>query len=208
VAGRTNDVKQEARRTKVAQLMATMRRPSARRIVAALAKLRDPIKTTKSTVHRDMVAIRSEWREARAKELDVVVGAELEKLAVEEEQCYAALQASTQPLVEQKTVTTRHPVRVGNDGEVQYHERTVVHHMERQRNADPRYFRALVEIKRRRAEMLGLDAPKGVDLTSGGEAIPIECAPGFGDWQPPEHTAKQQAQIDDLREEIEQLRKD
>jgi hypothetical protein len=181
--------------------MATLHKPSIRRVTEALSKLDPPIKASKSTVHRDMVSVREEWKADRLRNADEIIGEELSKLSLMEEQAWAALAASRQPTIKTKTVSR--DVVVG-DGRVV--TQTTTTHEQIQRVADPRQLRALTDILERRAKLLGLDAPKNIDLTSGGAALTFACDPGFGDWTPAEFTPEQKKDIDTLRQEVDDLR--
>lgn len=59
-----------------------------------------------------------------------------------------------------------------------------------------------LRIAKRRAELLGLDAPKEVDVTSGGRPLEFACDPGFGDWVPPAPDADEEAAIKNLENEL------
>jgi hypothetical protein len=61
-----------------------------------------------------------------------------------------------------------------------------------------------LKIAARRAALLGLDAPKEVDVTSGGKVIEFACDPGFGEWVPPDRTPEEQAALDNLEAELEE----
>jgi hypothetical protein len=197
-----NQILTEKRRRQVSYLMATLHKPSIRRVTEALAGLDPPITASKSTVHRDMAVVRNEWKNDRLRNMDEVIGEELSKLSLMEEQAWHALAQSKQPAVKTKTVTKEVPF--GDDGGVMMSTTTT--HEQVQRVADPRQLRALTDILERRAKLLGLDQPKSLDLTSGGEAIPFTCDPGFGDWQPPEFTPEQKGDIETLRKEVEQIK--
>lgn len=157
---RKNDPGAEHRRRQVAMLMITMTRPSARRIVDALSKLTPAVKSTKSTVHRDMVAIKDEWKEARNADMDVYVGSELERLNMAEERAWIAYNKSTAG-----------GTRVG----------------------DPRFLKILLDVSKERRSLLGLDAPKGIDLTSGGKPVTFTVDIGAEPWTKPTLDEKTQA---------------
>lgn len=198
---RTDDVKIEKRRHQVAILLSTMARPSVRRIQDALANLSEPIAVGKSTVDRDIRAIRDEWKVDRLADMDIVIGGELEKLKMIEERTWHALQRSMLPTDDVQTKTRRVPVR-NAEGELEVRDvvDTIVTH--REGRLDPRLVRSLVEVQDRRAKLLGLDAPKGLDLTSGGKTLSFTVDIGAEDWQPPKLTGGQKKLVKGLKKEL------
>lgn len=75
---------------------------------------------------------------------------------------------------------------------------------------NPKAIEQVLRIMARRAALMGLDVSKAleVDLTSGGQPLQFECAPGFGDWSPPERTKAEQKDVDKLAKEIADLEKE
>lgn len=187
----------ENRRRRIAVLLCTLARPSVRRIREALAKSSDPITVGKSTIDRDIKAIRAEWREARMGDMDVYIGAELEKLRLLEEEAWAGLHNSKGSLTETTTTTRQVPV-LQADGEIGMHAEITIQRKEIEQNVDPRFMRTLVDAQRRRADLLGLDAPKGLDVTSGGQAVKFTVDIGVDDWSPPELTEQDLAAAEAL----------
>lgn len=150
----------ELRRRHVARFLATMARPSVRRIRDALLQLREPIEVTKSTVQRDIDACKAEWRAERLADMDEIIGKELLKLALAEEQLWAAASSSARPVTETQTRQREVlvPVAVEGGGTVQeVRQLTSTFTQQVDREADPRYFRGLVDVFERRARLLGLD---------------------------------------------------
>lgn len=74
-------------------------------------------------------------------------------------------------------------------------------------NGNVKAIQQVLAIMARRARLLGLDVPAEsvVDLTSGGKPIPFACDPGFGDWQPPEFTPEEAADVAALGGELAEL---
>lgn len=188
----------ENRRRRVAVLLCTLARPSVRRIREALETSKnDPIVVGKSTIDRDVKAIRNEWKKARLADMDIYIGAELEKLRLLEEEAWVGLHSS-KVNAEENTTTTRQVPVLMEDGEIQMHAEVSTHRRITGQNTDPRFLRALVDIQRRRADLLGLDAPKGIDFTSGGATVKFTVDIGAGDWHAPDLTADDLAAADAL----------
>ena len=197
----TGDGRIEKRRQHVSVLLCTMARPSVRRVRDALTQLADPIEVGKSTVARDIDAIRREWKDARLDNMDEYVGEELEKLRLMEERAWHGMNAALRGSEEVTTKTRVIPIRSA-DGDLEMREitdRQVVH---REGKLDPRILRNLVEIQDRRAKLLGLDAPKGIDLTSGGRTLSFTVDIGADEWKPAELSKSQKQLVRDLETQV------
>jgi hypothetical protein len=72
---------------------------------------------------------------------------------------------------------------------------------------NPRAVEQVLKIMTRRARLLGLDHAMAVDMdvTSGGKPLRFECDPEFGDWAPPQHTAHELEQIEELEAVLEDV---
>lgn len=197
----TGDGKIEKRRQHVSVLLCTMARPSVRRVREALTQLAEPIEVGKSTVARDIDAIRREWKDCRLDNMDEYVGEELEKLRLMEERAWHGMNAALRPYEETITKTRAVPVR-NADGELEQREVTDRQVVRREGRLDPRILRNLVEIQDRRAKLLGLDAPKGLDLTSGGRTLSFTVDIGAEDWETPKLSKEQKKLVSDLEAQV------
>jgi len=175
---RQDDAKIEHRRRQVAAMLLTLHNPSVRRVRDALTQLPEPLTASKSTIHRDIVTCRDEWVTERFRDMDEVIGEELAKLSMAEEATWRALHRSARPSV--KTFTRTREIMV--DGEPRTLTNTYTETVERE--TDPRLLRALTDIMERRAKMIGLDAPKGIDLSSNGKQLSFTVDIGAPDWAP------------------------
>ncbi len=175
---RKDEARIEHRRWQVAAILLTLHNPSVRRVSEALKQLPNPISVSKSTVHRDITVCREEWVAARFADMDEVIGTELAKLSLAEEQTWRALNKSADPAI--KTFTYIREILVG--GKIKTLTNTHTESVERE--TDPRLLGALIDIFERRAKLLGLDAPKGIDLTSGGRTLAFSVDIGAPAWEP------------------------
>lgn len=165
---RDNKPQIEARRRQVAALLLTMHNPSVRRIADALAQMDPPFVVAKSTVGRDIQACREEWRAERVRDVDEWVSSELARLSLAEEQLWRAMRKSSAP--SRKTLVRSRQVLVGD--EVRTLTNTWTETTERE--ADPRYFKVLVDIVDRRSKLLGLDRPRSIDLNAFGAVFTVD----------------------------------
>jgi hypothetical protein len=150
----TNDVKTEMlidkRRIRVAQLLLQLERPSVRRIA-------DQVDASKTTVHRDIQAIRTEWREARLASMDEHVERELAKINLLEQMAWTALGQSGGPK-QRETTKERTITRKAKDGTA-YAPVTVSEAITAKEGQvmDAKYMNVIAQLGRDRRTLLGLD---------------------------------------------------
>jgi hypothetical protein len=138
-----------------------------------------------STVSRDLEEIRAEWRVSRPKAFEDRVLDELARLDALERTYWLAWERSTKDAETRtaKTVETDWPGKAGNRDKASRKEASK---REVGKVGDPRYLDGVYRCINRRIELLGLDAPKRLDVTSGGEIIGIEIVrPDDDDQQTP-----------------------
>jgi hypothetical protein len=159
---RTRESQRELRRRHLSTLLATMNHPSVRRLSDALANLDPPIIASKSTVQRDIDHCKAEWKAARLADMDVVIGQELARLQIAEEQLWIAARRSGRAVTVTNVRSREVLVRVpGEDGTLRDEVRTLTNTYTQQleREPDPRFYRGLIDVFERRAKLLGLDQP-------------------------------------------------
>lgn len=144
------------RRAAVARLL--MQHLTQHQIVDALAQMDPPIKTSQATVSRDCRRIQEEWRQDMLANVDTLQARELRELDQMEREAIRDWLSSSTVIVEERLVPD--PRSPG--------EHRVMRN-ERRGPRDPRYLDLRLRIKKRRAEMVGLDVPQvrvniGVDL--------------------------------------------
>jgi hypothetical protein len=111
-----------------------------------------------STVSRDLKILQQEWQVARINDIDERKRQELAKIDNLELEYWDAWRKSQN---DKETVTAR--VKAG---EIETTER------KEGQTGDPRFLDGVQWCINKRCELLGLNAPKGVDLTTGGEKLP------------------------------------
>jgi hypothetical protein len=104
----------------------------------------------RATVSRDLKVVNERWKEAGVRDLDQAKGQELERLALLEQESWAAWEASKQA---RETSTTEQVT--GGEG-----ERYRAALRKEGQTGDPRYFTAILSCIAIRSKILGLNAPK------------------------------------------------
>lgn len=118
----------------------------------------------KSTVAKDIAAIREEWRRSRSDELGHALLMELARIDAMERECWAQWEASK---TEEVITRAETGVEVGKDAtgrQVRTPISEKVIRSTRLRNADPRYMDTIRWCVEQRCKLLGLLAPNGVPL--------------------------------------------
>lgn len=139
---------------------------SYRAIAVKLGEVR-PYSITSTTVRTDGLAIRAEWKAQRLSMMDNHVEAELVKLDKIESEAWDAWERSKRDAVRKKVEreTTGKGKRKG--------EKVKQSATTEGRDGDPRYLAIIADVSRRRAALLGLDAPTRVaSVTPDGDPAP------------------------------------
>jgi hypothetical protein len=111
-----------------------------------------------ATVSRDLALLQKEWQTARLYDMNEAKNKELARIDVLERTYWDGWERSKLD-AEAETEAISSP---GN---------TVLLHSSRGQNGDPRFLQGIMTCIERRCSILGIDAPKRADLTSGGEKM-------------------------------------
>lgn len=147
------------RRTRVARLMATMDHPT-------LDAITERLGVPRTTVYRDMVWVKEQWKEDRLQAIDDFIARELKKIDLVEYEAWKAVAQSQQDQVVVRQVIRSVPVKKGKKTE------TVERVIEEVRNVvpgrtDTTALNTILRCQERRSRLLGLDAVHREDDTSG-----------------------------------------
>lgn len=116
---------------------------------------------SKSTVHRELRALTADWRAATAETIDTHRQRELAKLEVSEWQAWTEWERSRSIYWKE---TTERVKGAGEQGNFETDPK-VVKHETGSRVGDPKFLQVILNIMRRRAKLLGLDAATKVAPT-------------------------------------------
>ena len=147
-------------------------------IAAEIAKIRD-YTISYVQVSLDLKKIRAEWSKNALRDMDAIKQQELQGLEDQERELWAAWEKSKSPEEKQKQ-----RVRTGGAGAGagQLAERSTE---KTEQCGDPAYMRLILDIREKRAKILGLNAPEKAEL-SGPDGGPIRVENEYDD----EHLAQ------------------
>lgn len=130
------------------------------------ASIAEQLGISQPTVSRDLKVIQGEWKEARIHDIDERKNIELAKIDNLELEYWEAWKRSCED-AEVMTVKKKGKIVNGNEQTipVEAQKRT------EGQSGDPRYLAGVQWCINKRCELLGLDAPKSLDVTSGNERI-------------------------------------
>lgn len=135
-------------------------------IAKELAKVR-PYTLSYVTIFNDLKKIRAEWKANTLRDIGAIQEQELKGLDDQERECWAAWEKSKLAAEKKKQ-----RVRSGGAGTGQVAERSE----EREEQCgDPSFQRLILDIREKRAKILGLNAPERTELSGpNGGPIPVE----------------------------------
>lgn len=135
-------------------------------IAKELAKVR-PYTLSYVTIFNDLKKIRAEWKANTLRDIGAIQEQELKGLDDQERECWAAWEKSKLAAEKKKQ-----RVRSGGAGTGQVAERSE----EREEQCgDPSFQRLILDIREKRAKILGLNAPEKTELSGpNGGPIPVE----------------------------------
>ena len=156
-----------------------------------------------------MKAVREEWKKARLRSMDEVIGEEVEKTLILEEQLWRDLARGQHDREELNVTTERVPVAVPQkDGShvVEFHEKRTTRTRIIPGGTDPRIAKTMVDVLKRRHDILGLDAAKSLNLDV--DSIRFSVDPGHPEWEPPKRTKTEQERIAALLDDVPDVEED
>lgn len=108
-------------------------------------QIAEQLKTSQSTISKDLKALHQEWKESRLHSMDEAKAAELDRLAEVEREAWEAWEQSKKDAVVYRT-------KDGKDG-------TEKQTIRKGQVGDPRFLERVQQVINKRCELLGLDAP-------------------------------------------------
>jgi uncharacterized protein YjcR len=149
-----------------------------RRIVAAMylqgktqMEIADKTGRSQPTVNRDLKAVQEVWRIECAYDINERKQMELERIDILEREYWAAWEKSKEKSFTDRTEITTDGGQSTTGGQTVKQVKKVTQQDEQY--GDPRYLAGVQWCVERRCSILGIDAPKNIDLKSGGAPIAI-----------------------------------
>ena len=156
-----------------AEVIATLTRRGygLKQIAAEIGKIRN-YSLSYAQVSHDLKKIRADWAESARSSIEAIKHQELEGLADQERECWHAWQKSKTEHVKKRT-KTKPGTLTGT--------RSVENTTEKEEQCgDPAYMRLILDIREKRAKILGLNAPEKAEL-SGPDGGPIRVENEYDD---------------------------
>jgi hypothetical protein len=145
---------------------ATLRGANENQVTERLNALPDrPYTLSRSSIHADLTALRKQWEKETMTEIEAFVREELRGLRLQEDELWKAW---TRSQLDAETI--RQKVQAHGEGALTPAEITKT---KEGQCGNPAYMRLILDVRDRRAKLLGLDKPDRLDAVLHGGAEPI-----------------------------------